>query len=234
MKRIALLLSLSLMVLSCANSQQNDSAQVAGEKEKKITYPEGVVPVSEIDEPFEGLSRAVFAGGCFWCVEAVFERVEGVEEAISGYAGGTTPDPTYRKVASGATDYAESVIVYYDEKTVSYNDLLTAFFAGHDPTQLNRQGPDVGPQYRSAIFYADEQERELAEAYIQKLEEEGKFDKPIVTKLSPLSTFYTAEGYHQDYIVHNPNQPYVVSVSKPKIKKFMKAHPELLKQEYKP
>ncbi len=233
MKRILLFLSLSLMVVSCANSQQGDTPQQAKE-EQKIDYPEGVVPVSEIDQPYEGLSKAVFAGGCFWCVEAVFERVAGVEEAISGYAGGSTPNPTYKKVAAGATDYAESVIVYYDSTEVSYNDLLTAFFSGHDPTQLNRQGPDVGPQYRSAIFYASERERKLAEAYIEKLEKSGKYDKPVVTKLTPLNTFYTAEGYHQDYIVHNPNQPYVLSVSMPKIKKFMKAHPELLKQEYKP
>jgi peptide-methionine (S)-S-oxide reductase len=203
------------------------------EKSQKIDYPEGVVPVDQIDAPYDDLSAAVFAGGCFWCVEAVFERVEGVEEAISGYAGGTTADPTYKKVASGMTDYAESVIVYYDSTVVSYDELLTAFFAGHDPTQLNRQGPDVGPQYRSAIFYADAYEKARAEAFIQQLEESGKFQKPIVTKLSPLSTFYTAEGYHQDYIVHNPNQPYVVGVSMPKIEKFMKAHPELLKNQYK-
>lgn len=219
------------MVLSCTNSQKTNSEMA--EKSQQIDYPEGVVPVNEIDAPYEGLSEAVFAGGCFWCVEAVFERVEGVEEAISGYAGGTTADPTYKKVASGMTDYAESVIVYYDSTVVSYDELLTAFFAGHDPTQLNRQGPDVGPQYRSAIFYANDYEKAKAEAFIQQLEESGKFRKPIVTKLSPLSTFYTAEGYHQDYIVHNPNQPYVVGVSMPKIEKFMKAHPELLKERYK-
>jgi len=219
------------MVLSCANSQKTNSAMA--EKSQQIDYPEGVVPVDEIDTPYEGLSEAVFAGGCFWCVEAVFERVEGVEEAISGYAGGTTADPTYKKVASGMTDYAESVIVYYDSTVVSYDELLTAFFAGHDPTQLNRQGPDVGPQYRSAIFYADTYEKARAEAFIKQLDTSGKFQKPIVTKLSPLSTFYTAEGYHQDYIVHNPNQPYVVGVSMPKIEKFMKAHPELLKNQYK-
>ncbi len=230
MKRILLLLTLSTVVLSCANSQKTEQA-TAGKKQK-IDYPEGVVPINQIDAPYEALSEAVFAGGCFWCVEAVFERVEGVEEAISGYAGGTTPDPTYKKVASGMTDYAESVIVYYDSTAVSYEDLLTAFFSGHDPTQLNRQGPDVGPQYRSAIFYADAYEQEKAEAFIEQLEKSGKYKKPIVTKLSPLSTFYTAEGYHQDYIVHNPNQPYVVGVSMPKIEKFMKAHPELLKPKY--
>lgn len=224
------MLTLSTVALSCANSQKTE--ETAAGKEQQIEYPEGVVPVNQIDAPYEDLSEAVFAGGCFWCVEAVFERVEGVEEAISGYAGGTTPDPTYKKVASGMTDYAESVIVYYDSTVVSYDDLLTAFFSGHDPTQLNRQGPDVGPQYRSAIFYADAAEKEKAKAFIEQLEKSGKYEQPIVTKLSPLRTFYTAEGYHQDYIVHNPNQPYVVGVSMPKIKKFMKAHPELLKSKY--
>lgn len=217
-------------MLSCANSQKTGDSMA--EKSSKVDYPEGVVPVSEIDAPYQDLSKAVFAGGCFWCVEAVFERVEGVEEAISGYAGGTTPDPTYKKVASGMTDYAESVIVYYDSTVVSYEELLTAFFSGHNPTQLNRQGPDVGPQYRSAIFYANTHEKEQAAAFVEKLGASGKYDKPIVTKLSPLGTFYTAEGYHQDYIVHNPNQPYVVGVSMPKIEKFVKAHPELLKSQY--
>ena len=218
---------MSILVLSCANSQKTDRNAA-----QKIDYPEGVVPVDEIDDPYEALSEAVFAGGCFWCVEGVFERVEGVEEAISGYAGGTTTDPTYRKVASGMTDYAESVIVYYDSTVVSYDELLTAFFSGHNPTQLNRQGPDVGPQYRSAIFYADAYEQARAKAFIEQLDKSGQFKMPIVTKLNPLGTFYTAEGYHQDYIVHNPNQPYVVGVSMPKIEKFMKAHPELLKERY--
>jgi len=232
MKKILLLASLSALAFSCANSQQpanNDGL----DKQQKINFPKGVVPIAEIDQPYDGFSKAVFAGGCFWCVEGVFERVAGVKEAVSGYAGGSSPSPTYRKVASGSTDYAESVMVYYDSTEVSYNDLLTAFFSGHDPTQLNRQGPDVGPQYRSAVFYADEREKELAAAYIQKLEDSGKYEQPIVTKLSPLQTFYAAEGYHQDYVVHNPSQPYVAGVSMPKIEKFMKAHPELLKEKYK-
>lgn len=231
MKQLFLLFALSMMLGSCAQSQPSRSQ---GDAQKPaLDYPEGVVPVSEIDAPFEGLARAVFAGGCFWCVEAVFERVIGVKEAVSGYAGGTSPNPTYKTVASGATDYAESVIVYYDPEVISYEGLLTAFFAGHDPTQLNRQGPDVGAQYRSAIFYADEEQETTAKLFIDKLEAKGQFDKPIVTLVEPLTTFYTAEGYHQDYAVHNPNQPYVLGVSMPKVKKFMKAHPELLKEEYK-
>ncbi len=231
MKRLFLFVLLSTLVFSCANSQQSRGKAAAG-KSSALSYPEGVAPVSEIDAPLAGLSKAVFAGGCFWCVEGVFERVEGVEEAISGYAGGTSPSPTYKKVASGVTDYAEAVIVYYDADRVSYDALLTAFFSGHDPTQLNRQGPDVGKQYRSGIYYQNEAEKEAAEAFIQKLDESGRFGKPVVTEVKPLGTFYAAEGYHQDYIVHNPNQPYVVGVSMPKIEKFMKAHPELLKDKY--
>ena len=231
MNRILLFLTLSVFVVSCAQSQK--PGKVSVEKNQKIDYPEGVVLVDKIDAPLNNLSKAIFAGGCFWCVEAVFERVEGVEEAISGYAGGSTPKPTYKKVASGITDYAEAVIVYYDASVVSYDDLLIAFFAGHDPTTLNRQGPDVGPQYRSGIYYQDETEKAKATAYIEKLNSSGKFKNPIVTEVKAFTKFYTAEGYHQDYIVHNPNQPYVVGVSIPKINKFMKAHPELLKQEYK-
>jgi peptide-methionine (S)-S-oxide reductase len=206
-------------------------SQPASSAEKK-DWPEGVVLIAEIEAGYAGLERAVFAGGCFWCVEAVFERVQGVQEAISGYAGGNEPNPDYRKVASGSTSYAEAVIVYYDAGQVSYEQLLTAFFAGHDPTQLNRQGPDVGRQYRSAIFYQNETEKAAAEAFIQQLEASGQFRQPIVTVLDPLGDFYVAEGYHQDYYELNPNQSYVRSVSRPKVEKFMKAHPELLKPQY--
>jgi peptide-methionine (S)-S-oxide reductase len=206
-------------------------SQPANSAEKK-NWPEGVVLIAEIEADYAGLERAVFAGGCFWCVEAVFERVAGVVEAISGYAGGNEPNPDYRKVASGSTSYAEAVIVYYDAEQVSYEQLLTAFFAGHDPTQLNRQGPDVGRQYRSAIFYQNETEKAAAEAFIQQLDASGQFRQPIVTVLDPLGDFYVAEGYHQDYYELNPNQSYVRSVSRPKVEKFMKAHPELLKPQY--
>jgi peptide-methionine (S)-S-oxide reductase len=221
-----LLFPLILLTWSC-----NAPSQPASQQESK-SWPEGVVLIAEIEADYQGLARAVFAGGCFWCVEAVFERVKGVEEAISGYAGGNEANPDYRRVASGSTSYAEAVIVFYNPEQVSYEQLLTAFFAGHDPTQLNRQGPDVGRQYRSAIFYQNEEEKAAAEAYIRKLEAGKAFSAPIVTELSPLDGFYVAEGYHQDYYEHNPNQPYVRNVSRPKVEKFVKAHPELLKDEY--
>ncbi len=221
-----LLFPLILLTWSCSAP-----SQPASQQESK-SWSEGVVLISAIEADYEGLARAVFAGGCFWCVEAVFERVKGVDEAISGYAGGNEANPDYRRVASGSTSYAEAVIVFYNPDQVSYEQLLTAFFAGHDPTQLNRQGPDVGRQYRSAIFYQNEEEKAAAEAYIRNLRAGGAFSEPIVTELSLLDDFYVAEGYHQDYYEHNPNQPYVRNVSRPKVEKFVKAHPELLKDEY--
>jgi len=232
MKKIVLLLITGLISWGCANSQNTNTGEAKQTKQER-DWPKEVVKIEEINEPYQKLQSAVFAGGCFWCVEAVFERVKGVEEAISGYAGGTTPDPTYKEVSYGKTDQAESVIVYYDPQVVSYEELLTAFFSGHDPTQLNRQGPDVGEQYRSGIYYEDEQEKQAAEAYIEKLNTSGKYNKPIVTEVKPLDQFYVAEGYHQEYYELHPNQPYVAGVSRPKVEKFMKAHPELLKEQYK-
>lgn len=230
MKKIILLFAIGLFSWSCANSQKADMPV----RNKTIDYPKGVVALSNIEKQLnEGLSRAVFAGGCFWCVEEVFERVKGVEEAISGYAGEQAPKPTYELVCTGTTGFAEAVAVYYDAGKVSYWELFTAFFAGHDPTQLNRQGPDVGPQYRSAVFYQNEEEKQQAHAYIDKLNASGKYDKPIATTLEPLGDFYVAEAYHQDYYPGHLNQPYVARVSVPKVEKFTKAHPELLKKGYK-
>ena len=178
MKKITLLFAIGLFSWSCANSQKADMPA----REKNIDYPEGVTAVSAIEQQLDNsLSRAVLAGGCFWCVEEVFERVRGVEEAVSGYAGPEAPRPTYELVCTGTTDYAEAVAVYYDQSKVSYEELLTAFFAGHDPTQVNRQGPDVGPQYRTAIFYQNEEEKKQAQAYIDQLNASGKYDAPIAT-----------------------------------------------------
>ncbi|MCO6486982.1 MAG: peptide-methionine (S)-S-oxide reductase MsrA [Phaeodactylibacter sp.] len=230
MKKITLLFALGLFSWSCANSQKADMPA----REKNIDYPKGVAAVSDIEQQLDNsLSRAVFAGGCFWCVEEVFERVRGVEEAVSGYAGPEAPRPTYELVCTGTTDYAEAVSVYYDKSKVSYEELLTAFFAGHNPTQVNRQGPDVGPQYRTAVFYQNEAEKQQAQAYIDQLNASGKYDDPIATTLEPLGVFYVAEGYHQDYYPDHLSQPYVANVSRPKVEKFTKAHPELLKEEYK-
>ena len=174
--------------------------------------------------------RAYFASGCFWCVEAVFESVKGVEEAVSGYAGGESKNPTYEAVSAGITGHAEAVEVYYDTTVIDYPTLLRVFFGSHDPTTLNRQGPDAGTQYRSAIFFQNDQERRLIEEYIAGLKSSDAFDGPITTEVSPLAKFYRAEEYHQDYEMKNPNNPYVRAVSIPRLKKFQVAHQDLLKE----
>jgi len=180
------------------------------------------------------LETAYFASGCFWCTEAVFERIKGVKEAVSGYAGGTKPDPTYQEVASGRTDYAEAVRVRYDSDVVTYRQLVQAFFGSHDATQLNRQGPDVGPQYRSAIFYETEEQLKTAKEVKQEVENSGAYEKgSIVTKFTKYDKFYDAEEYHQGYYAAHPNNPYIVNVSKPKVDKFVKNFQHLLKDEYK-
>ena len=165
-------------------------------------------------------SVATFAGGCFWCTEAVFERMEGVGEVVSGYIGGRMPNPDYKSVCTGTTGHAEAVEIYYDPSVAKYEDLLEVFFKTHDPTTLNRQGADAGTQYRSAIFYHDADEKARAEAYIKKLDASGEFRSPIVTTLEPASKFYTAEEYHQDYFARNPNAGYCQAVVRSKVKKF--------------
>ena len=174
--------------------------------------------------------RAYFASGCFWCVEAVFESVKGVEEAVSGYAGGESNNPTYETVSAGVTGHAEAVEVYYDSTMIDYPTLLKVFFGSHDPTTLNRQGPDAGTQYRSAIFFQNEQEKMQIDEYIAVLKSSAAFDGPITTEVSPLDKFYRAEEYHQDYEKKNPGNPYVRAVSIPRLKKFQAAHQDLLKE----
>ena len=175
------------------------------------------------------LEVATLGGGCFWCVEAVFVRVEGVEQVVSGYAGGHVPDPTYEQVCSKTTGHAEVVQVTFDPDAVSYHDLLEIFFTTHDPTTPNRQGADVGPQYRSIVLYHDDAQRETAEAVIEALEEAGVFGDPIVTEVEPLDTFYPAEDYHQDYFANHPGQPYCMAVIRPKVAKLRKKHADKLK-----
>jgi len=162
---------------------------------------------------------ATFGGGCFWCVEAVFQELDGVESATSGYAGGDVEDPTYEAVCSGRTGHAEVVQVEFDPDVVSYGDLLEVFFATHDPTTEDRQGPDVGSQYRSAVYYQDEDQREAVESCVEALESGGVYDDPIVTEIAPLEAFYAAEDYHQDYYARNPNQPYCAMQIPPKLEK---------------
>jgi len=174
------------------------------------------------------LKTAVFAGGCFWGIEAVFEHMKGVTDAVSGYAGGSTQNPSYEEVSSGETGHAESVRVTYDPSQVSYEKLLEVFFSvAHDPTELNRQGPDEGTQYRSAIFYQDEQEARAARAYVAKLTQAKVYKRPIVTQIAPLRAFFPAEAYHQNYMAHHPNQPYIVYNDRPKVEHLKKQFPTL-------
>jgi len=171
---------------------------------------------------------AVFAGGCFWGIEAVFEHVRGVTDAVSGFAGGDVKNPGYELVSTGSTGHAESVKVTYDPAQVSYHDLLKVFFSvAHDPTQLNRQGPDVGTQYRSAIFYADESQKREAAAYVDSLTKAHAFRAPIVTQVVPLGGFYPAEAYHQDFAEKNPTYPYIVINDRPKVEALKHELPNL-------
>jgi len=177
----------------------------------------------------EQRAEATFAGGCFWCIEAAFEELDGVPSVTSGYAGGSVEDPTYEQVCSGTTGHAEVVRVAYDPDVLGYEDLLAVFFTVHDPTTLNRQGPDVGEQYRSAIFYHDEAQEEAARAYVHELEESGAFDDPIVTEIAPLERFYEAEEYHQDYYEKNPGDAYCTFNAEPKIRKVREQFEDRLK-----
>jgi peptide-methionine (S)-S-oxide reductase len=163
---------------------------------------------------------ATLAGGCFWCLEAVFEQLQGVERVESGYAGGSMADPTYKQVCNGNTGHAEVVQVTFDPAVISYRDILEVFFAIHDPTTLNRQGADVGTQYRSAVFYHSPEQKKVAEELLTELNKEGVWSKPIVTEVAPLSKFFVAEDYHQGYFRGNPGQPYCAAVINPKVAKF--------------
>ena len=174
---------------------------------------------------------AVLAGGCFWGVEGVFEHMRGVKSVVSGYAGGNANTATYEQIGTGRTGHAESVQITFDPKQVSYGEILRVFFSvAHDPTQLNRQGPDTGPQYRSAIFYLNDAQRDLARSYIADLDKSGKFRGAIVTKVDPLKAFYPAEKYHQDFMAQNPRHPYIVFHDLPKIRELKRLYPEYYRE----
>lgn len=186
-------------------------------------------PVEDVPTD-QDAGRAVLAGGCFWCVEAVYQPLDGVQSVVSGYAGGDAASANYEAVCSGRTGHAEVVEVRYDPRRISFGTLLKLFFAvAHDPTQKDRQGNDRGPQYRSAIFPVDEAQRKVAEDYIQQLNNAGAFTAPIVTTLEPGHPFHPAEDYHQDFARRNPNQPYITHVAKPKLEKLHAAFPEMFK-----
>lgn len=190
--------------------------------------------VQEYKEPIkmniqEGREVATFAGGCFWCTEAIFQEVKGVEKVVSGYTGGFIKNPAYREVCNGTTGHAEAIQITFNPELVSYEDLLEIFFGTHDPTTLNRQGADVGTQYRSEVFYHSEAQKEKAEQYIQWIEKEKLYSNPIVTKVSPASEFYAAEDYHQDYYSQNSQQGYCQMVIAPKLEKLRKYYRSKLK-----
>jgi peptide-methionine (S)-S-oxide reductase len=193
-------------------------------------FPDPAIDV----KPSSGKQTAVFAGGCFWCTEAVFELIEGVEDVISGYSGDSERTAKYDIVSTGRTKHAEAILLTFDPAKMSYGQLLKIFFSvAHDPTTLNRQGPDTGPQYRSAIFYTDLEQKRVAEAYIRQLNAAGVFRSPIVTELVPLEKFYTAEKYHQNYAVRNRANPYIVNVSDPKVEKLKKQFPGCIRRKKK-
>ena len=179
----------------------------------------------------QGHEVAYFASGCFWCVEAIFEQVIGVHEAIAGYAGGNTKNPTYNQVVTGRTGHAETTKVIYDKDKVSFETLVTVFFGSHDPTTLNRQGTDRGTHYRSIAFYKTAEEKEIIEEIIQKLTTAKRYPDPIVTEVKKFDVFYQAEDYHQDYKKNNPNNPYIRAVSKPRVSTFLQNYPELIKSD---
>lgn len=177
-------------------------------------------------------ATAVFAGGCFWCTEAVFERVKGVKDVVSGYTGGEEPNPTYDDVSYGRTTHVEAVKITYDPAIISYSQLLKIFFIAHFPTQGNGQGPDIGEQYRPFVFYQNDSEKEQAAAYIKQLNDSGKYKLPIATELAPADVFYLAEDYHQNYYELHPKQGYIVAHARPKVQKLKKTYPEWVKEQY--
>lgn len=177
------------------------------------------------------METATLAAGCFWCVEAIFDDLQGVEDVVSGYSGGMTESPTYQDVCSGRTGHAEVIQIRFDPDAISFADILRVFFAVHDPTQLNQQGNDIGTQYRSAIFYHDESQKSIADDVIKEIAAEGVYERPIVTEVTPFRKFWPAEGYHQEYFVNNPNQPYCAAVVAPKVAKFRQKFVQRLKKE---
>lgn len=215
---ISIILMIGMVSLgSCSNLKTN-----TGENHSTTQKP--------TQAELEKLSKAYFASGCFWCVEAIFESVKGVKEAVSGYAGGKEKNPTYRQVSAGVTGHTETVMVYYDPEVVSYETLVKVYYGSHDPTTVNGQAPDFGTQYRSVIFYTNEEEKKIAENFKAELEASGQYRKPIATEIVPHEKFWPAEDYHQDYEKNNPNQPYVRSVSIPRLKRFQAKFPDLLKE----
>ncbi len=214
-------------LLAACGKINNSIETVAAESSDNSAISKATVSTTP-SKTGKGATTAVFAGGCFWGLEAVFEHVKGVSDVTSGYSGGTAKTADYETVSTGETGHAESIKITFDPAQVSYEQLLKVFFSvAHDPTELNRQTPDTGTQYRSAIFYADEEQKKLAESYIAELTKAKTFPRPIVTQVVALDAFYKAEDYHQDYLAHHPTQTYIVAYDQPKVENLQKQFPDL-------
>ena len=211
----------------------SSGCQSNNKKKEAITVPAPKLETAKLSaQDLSKYETAYFASGCFWCVEAIFESVKGVKEVVSGYAGGTEKDPTYEQVGQGLTSHAEAVEVFYDPKVISFTALVQVFFGSHDPTTLNRQGPDRGPQYRSIAFYKNEAEKKVIEAYIGELIAQNVYNgAPITTEVTAFTKFYDAEDYHQDYERKHPNNSYITNVSIPRLNRFKQNFPDFLKEE---
>jgi len=223
MIRTICVMALLLVTASCQPKVKPDTSETAKVAAMEIQKPTAT--------ELQNYETAYFASGCFWCVEAIFESVRGVKEVISGYSGGKEKNPTYEQVAYGRTGHAEAVEVYYNPKEISFLQLVQVFFGSHDPTSLNRQGPDRGAQYRSIAFYKNEEEQKIIQAYIDLLEKEKVYDRPIVTQVVAFDIFYDAEDYHQDFEKRNPNQSYIRAVSIPRLNRFKENFGDYLKEE---
>ncbi len=221
MKKIFLLVGL-FVAFACQSKPKTEKKETTAQNFKKETL--SLAALQEYE-------TAYFASGCFWCVEAIFESVKGVKEVISGYSGGTENNPSYEDVGYGRTTHAETVLVYYDPKEISFLALVQVFFGSHDPTSLNRQGPDSGTQYRSIAFYQNEKEKKAIVDYMQLLESNKVYDRPIVTEVTQFEKFWKAEAYHQDFERRNPNNSYVKAVSIPRLNRFKENFREYLKEE---
>lgn len=213
-----------LAVASCQSNQKKEKSEALQETKKEI------VKLSQ--EDLSKYETAYFASGCFWCVEAIFESVKGVKEAVSGYAGGTEENPTYQQVGAGLSSHAEAIEVYYDPEVISFTALVQVFFGSHDPTTLNRQGPDRGSQYRSVAFYKNSEEKKIIEAYIAALVEQDVYDgDPITTEVTEFTKFWIAEEYHQDYEKKHPKNSYITNVSVPRLNRFKANFGDYLKED---
>ena len=215
-KHFTICLFVSFVTTSCAQKKDDQSHKMNEKSENKqqaTTY------------------TATFGAGCFWCVEAIFQSIKGVESVVSGYSGGTAENPSYKEVCTGSTGHAESCQITYDPEKITYKELLEVFWQTHDPTTLNRQGNDAGSQYRSAVFYHNEEQKALAEKYKKELDASSAWDNPVITEITRFTKFYKAENYHQDYYTANSNLPYCTNVIQPKLEKFKKVFKDKLKNE---